>query len=577
MAGNYMKNIYFTPIRFSLAIFATSLALLLQPALAQGIGDDIPDIALEEIQKIQADAQTHYALAFSNLDDAEYIKTAEILQALIRDYGTHPMAHNAFFYLADIYSARLQGEQYFRSAIRVLQSFLRENPDSDKTLDAQLRIALIDYRYLNDFNAAISTLEDYFNSYSTKKYLESEKLQAQILLAKCYQKSGGFASEQKIWDSLMLTNPDADRTGRSRFLGELDNWKRLPGNGVTLYFHAGIPEATYRRVLKSAEGELAKLVAKFGHILPGPVEVYLYTKTDDLVAYTTSDQPQAIDGDKEIHLQPESIGDIPRLMAMVYSIALNARPKVDRHPLMRYGFDNAYSSGEADESLDYLAAKQLLLFDEAPGGTLFLGTSNFFGTTEYSVLVGSFCRYLLAKEHVDAFMKLYRGLYPNHETPMVEGAVQRFYNKTLDDLVEAWYESLTPVIAQVKSEVGSMTYDLKPVTIDLSTPEAALETWFQALRMGDYDALLQSSTPELNQILEEAKKAYEDKGIFKEIVIEQFVYPYYPTTYDIVRSGSLGNEAFIFRIGVVKDGKVISERDVPLRKINGKWYIDINP
>jgi hypothetical protein len=311
--------------------------------------------------------------------------------------------------------------------------------------------------------------------------------------------------------------------------------------------------------------------------MPGPVEVYLYVNTDDMVPYTASEEPLAIDGDREIHLQVERVADISHLMTMVYSIALNARPKSDRHPIMRDGFDNAWSNGYAGESIDTLAARQLLLFDEAPRGTLFLGTSTFFGSTEYGVLAGSFCKYLLAKEPVDAFMKLYKGLYPYHDSEMIEGAVKRLYNKTLDELVGAWYASLGSIIAQVRSEVGSMTYDLKPVKVDLSTPEATLATWFQALRMGDYDALMQSSTPELRQLLVDAKKAYEEKGIFKEIIVERFVYPYYPTACEVVSSGKLGNDIFIFKINVTKNKKVMDVKDVPIRKIAGKWYVDITP
>jgi len=576
--GNYMKHIIFIPIRLILITLMISFAFLLQPAYAQTTVGNAPGLTLDsEIRRIQDDAQYHYSKAFSDVDDSEYIKTAEILEGLVRDYGAEQTVQDAFFYLADIYSARLQGEQNFRSAIRVLKSFLQQNPGSSKTLDAQLKMALIYYRYLNEIDTAIQTLEKYFDSLSFFDYLESEKLQAQVLLAKCYQKSGNFANEKKLWDALVLTNPDADRTGRSKFLRELENWKRLPGNGVDLYFHVGIAEASYRNALKSAEDELGKLAAKFGKTMPGQVEVYLYVDTDDMVLYTASEEPLAMDGDREIHLQVDRIGDMPHLMAMVYSSALNARPKSDRHPIMRDGFDNAYSNGYAGESIDSLAARQLLLFDEAPKGTLFLGTSNFFGSTEYGVLAGSFCKYLLVKEPVDAFMKLYKGLYPYHDSEMIEAAVKRFYNKTFDELVGAWYASLSPMIAQIKTEVGSMTYDLSLVKVDLSTPEAALETWFQALRRGDYDALVQSSTPELGQLLEDARKAYEEKGIFKEIVVEQFVYPYYPTTYEVVRSGKLGEDIFIFKINIIKDKKVIDEKDVPLKKIDGKWYVDINP
>jgi hypothetical protein len=241
------------------------------------------------------------------------------------------------------------------------------------------------------------------------------------------------------------------------------------------------------------------------------------------------------------------------------------------------GFDMAFYPGRGGDSIDSLAALQLLLFDEAPRGAIFLGSSNFFGSTEYDRLAGSFCKYLLENESVDAFGKLYRGLFPRHDPEMVGDAFQRFYEKPLDSLVAAWYSSISPIIAEVKAEVGAIAYDLTPVEVDLSTPETALESWYQALRKGDFDALISASTPELAELLREAKAAYEEEGILKEVVVEQFVYPYYPTTYSITQSGELGKDIYVFKINVIKDDEVIDTKDVPLRKIGGKWYIDVNP
>ncbi len=559
-------------------IFVPAIFIIVGPSAshAQDMTSMLSPVS-EEIKTLQDEAQAHYSKAFSEADDREYNATAGILETLISQYGTDPATEEVYFYLADIYYARLQGSANCREAIRVLNKLLENIPGARKTLEAKLTIALIYYRYLNDLESATSTLDEYFDNLALYNYLESDKLQAQILLAKCYQKRGSYASEKKIWDALQITNPTADRTGRIRFLNEIKQWQRIPGESVDLFCKTDIPERTYRNTLQSAETELGKLVVKFGNKLPGKVEVYLYKNTDAMVLYTSLQEPLTLDGDREIHIAVDQVQQMPYLMAKIYSNALNYRSRNDRHPLMRSGFGMAYYKDPSGQSIDELAARQLFIFDKAPSGSVLLGESNFFGSNEYFQLAGSFCKFLIDNEPLDPFKHIYRSLYPHHTQEMVEDIFQRAYGKPFDKLVALWYASLNPIMAQVRSEAGALTFDLHSVDVDLSTSDSALASWYESLRMGDFDALMESSTPELRDLLKEAKKAYEDEGILQEIIIERFVYPYYPTTYRVIRSGELGADIVIYKISIIKDNKSIEEKDVTVKKISGKWYIDVNP
>jgi hypothetical protein len=566
----------FSRFIIGLIIFATMLPSA--TALAQPDNQPVAGSVQvnPEILRIQEEAQGHFTKAFGELDDEEYLETALIIEDLVRDYGDDPFVEDAYFYLADIYTARLQDEEYFDDAIRVLGELIRRRPGSDKCLDAQLKIANIHYRDRYDLEAAISALEEYFDMLPRYPYLESEKLQGQILLAKCYQKLGSFSAEKKVWDGLAVTNPAADRTGRLRFLNEIDDWKRIAGDRVTLFFHVGVAERSYKSAYARADAALADMIGTFGRELPCPVEVYLYTDAEDVAAYASIDEALALDRDREIHISTDQLDEMEYLAAYIYAGVLNSRARDEKYPLMRGGFEMAFYSGPGGEDIDQYAARHLLLFDESPRSSIFLRESTFFGSSEYERLAGSFCSYLIENEPVDAFMHLYRGLYPWHDADMVEAAFERHYRKSMDDVVAAWYSSLEPAIAEARSAVDAIDYDLSPVKVDLSTPDAALASWYEAMRKGDFDALMASSAPELRDLFLEAKQAYEEHDILEEVMIEEFVYPYYSTRYRVVNEGSLGGDIYIFKIEIVKDDEVIEDKNITLRKIGGKWFIDMN-
>jgi len=541
-------------------------------------GMDFTDNAVDpEILRIQEESQGHFRDAFSNLDNDEYLQTARIIEELLRDYGTDIFVKDAYFILADIYYARLQDGAHCRDAIRVLESFLETFPYRDECLDARMTIGFIYYRYLNELDSAVEVLNEYFDTLSYYTYLESEVLQAQLLLARCYQKQGKFGSEKKIWDGLIYTNPDADSYGRYRFLDDIENWKRLTGEGIVLYFQAGIPEGDYQAILSAAERELSGLEGIFAKNLPGMVELYLYTDTDTLAQYTHFDESFSVDNAGEIHMHAGGRDEMPQLMANVYSSALNMRPRDERHPLMKGGLDYFRYVDPLGNDVDSLAARHLSIFDNTPGASLLLRESTFYGSAEYDKLAGSFCAYLIENKPVREFINLYNGLYPKHTPEQVEAVFEKFYGRSMDDLVAEWYDALSPRIAEARLDRSISSYDRIPVELDLSTPKAALESWYEALRMGDYDALIGASAPDLVEMLKDARDAYEEEGIFEEVLIEEFVFPYYPTTYRVTSEGPIGDELYIFKIEIIMDGEVIEEKNVTLTRIKKKWYVGTNP
>ncbi len=527
-----------------------------------------------EIKRIQAEAQTHFQAAFRDIDQAEYLKTANLLEGLIKDYGADPYVQDAYFDLAEIYHSRLRQESYRPEAIRVLKKFLEVFPYSDKCLDAQLRIAVIYYRDLYELDNAVDALETYFDMLPLYQYLESEKLQGQLLLAKCYQRQGNFGQEKRVWDGIILSNPAADRTGRYKFLNNIAEWKRLPGEGIVLYFHTDVSQTDYQRVFTRAEDEIAGLEETFGATLPCPVALYLYDTPEQMSEYTSLETPLVIEADREIHLAVDQADEMPWLMAGAYAGALNSRPMSERHPLVKGGFGKAYYVDPAGVDIHYSASRLLMLFDKPPTSGLFTSESAFFGSAEYDRLAGSFCAYLIKNEPAEAFAKLYQGLYPRHDADTVENAFLKFYGKSMDTLISDWYQFLSPYMAKVKADRSEAAYDLSPVKIDLSSPRATLDTWYEALRKGDFDAFIGASVSQLSKLFKEARDAYEDEGIFNQVVIEEFVYPYYDTTFNVIQESPVGEEIYLFKIEIIKDGDVIEEKNVPLRKIGGKWYVD---
>lgn len=562
------------------AIVALILLTFLPSTYAVAVQDsaiDFADNAVDpEILQIQEESRGHFKNAFSNLDYDEYLQTARILEVLLRDHGTDIFVKDAYFILADIYYARLQDETYCRDAIRVLESFLETFPYRDECLDARMTISFIYYRYLNELDSAVEVLNQYFDTLSYYSYLESELLQAQLLLARCYQKQGKFGREKKIWDGLIHTNPDADSYGRYRFLNDIENWKRLSVEGIVVYFQAGIPEGDYQAILSAAERELSELESIFSNTLPYAVELYLYTDTDTLAQYTHFDESFSVDNAGEIHMHAAGRDEMPQLMTNVYSSALNMRARDVRHPLMKGGLDYFRYVDPSGNDIDSLAARHLSIFDDTPSASLLLRESAFYGSAEYDKLAGSFCAYLIENKPVKDFITLYNGLYPRHTPEQIEAIFELFYGRSMDDLVAEWYDALSPRIAEARLDRSISSYDRTPVELDLSTPEATLGSWYEALRMGDYDALIGASTPDLAELLKKAREVYEEEGIFDEVLIEEFVFPYYPTTYRVTSEGPIGDELYIFKIEIVKDGEVIEEKNVALTRIKKKWYVGTN-
>jgi hypothetical protein len=436
----------------------------------------------------------------------------------------------------------------------VLTKFTETFPYLDKSLDAQMTIGLINYRCLNELDNAIAAFELYFDMLPFHPYLESEKLQAQLLLAKCYQKKGDFGQEKKVWDGLVMSFANADSTGRFTFLSNIINWKRLTGDGVTVYFQSGISQGDYKDALERSEQELRRFEGLFGVSLPFHIELYLYADTTEMAQYTSLEEPLTVDGASEIHTTVDQAGMLPHLIAKVYSPALNSRPRAERHPLLRGGWDYCFYVDPSGEDVDTMAARYLAIFEEPPSSRLLLRESTFYGSVEYDNLAGSFCAYLIENKDVRHFAKLYQGLYPKHTPEMVEDLFGKIYGKPMDELVAEWYNSLRPLITQAKADMSVLSFDTVKVELDLSTPETTLAGYFEALRNGDYDALIDACIPELGAILGEARDAYVDEGIFDEIIIMDFIFPYFPNSYNILSEGPIADDLYFFKIAIVRSG-----------------------
>ena len=137
-----------------------------------------------------------------------------------------------------------------------------------------------------------------------------------------------------------------------------------------------------------------------------------------------------------------------------------------------------------------------------------------------------------------------------------------------------WQASLADDIAQVKAEVGTASAQAENVDIDLSTPQKALESWWNAYRNGDFDGLIASSTKDVSQMFKDARDLYIKQGIYEQVVQENFVRPFHNATMDILKEGQYAEDLYVFQVKINSDQP--QERSIVVRKEGSKWKIDSN-
>ena len=93
-----------------------------------------------------------YAVAERNWDEGNYRKAVELYQAVLDEYPSDPLAHEAHFRIGNTYYLFLQQE---REAILAFRELTRKDPSGPWGQKAQKRLGEIFEKRLEDYRQAI--------------------------------------------------------------------------------------------------------------------------------------------------------------------------------------------------------------------------------------------------------------------------------------------------------------------------------------------------------------------------------------------------------------------------------------
>jgi hypothetical protein len=406
----------------------------------------------------------------------------------------------------------------------------------------------------------------------------------------------------------VFSNPELDTEGRRDWLLESNDWFWLDDGQARLFFDNTISRDDYTECLVNIESSVAIAESTWG-LRQGPeIDIYLYKSSDQLFDYTTRSRGFSLPHDNEIHLSVDDIDDTEHLAGWLVSQRLNTRPDATVFPLLRAGL-NHYFMGTRPE-LDRLAAHYIYYYggEILDTGVLFPLSYDYTFSDEYTGMSASFLHYLLEEGRVSSsdLTEFYRLLWSNPRMmwapPMMAGLMSLNYSEgdvrswqhdaligpeELDDLfrivlridisaeIGAWQDTLQDEIAAVTAELGTISAQVERVDIDLSTPESSLESWWQAYRAGDFDGMIEASTPEIASVLTDARNIYIAQGVLDQVIVDYFIRPYRGATLTVLQDQPYGNELHVFEV-VIERGEASEYKTIVVRRSGSMWLVDEN-
>lgn len=107
-----------------------------------------------------SDPEALYNLGYSQLLNGNYAGSEENLRAFLQRYGSHPLAPNASYWLAETYFARGQ----YDTAVQEFSNTYKSYPQGEKAPDSLLKLGL-SLAELNELDAACATLSEMLNRF----------------------------------------------------------------------------------------------------------------------------------------------------------------------------------------------------------------------------------------------------------------------------------------------------------------------------------------------------------------------------------------------------------------------------
>jgi hypothetical protein len=552
-------------------------------------------------------AQTVLNDGLATMSEDTLRRAALMYEDIIENYSLDNRHFDAYFAAAYIYIEYLQTSSDYEHAQNLLTLLINNHPSNYAVVvDAMIQRAQLEYRCTRDFRAAQEDLSATLNNPALSEELGSRDIDAKVFLAKCRQKLGEYAMAKAIWDELAISNPELDTEGRSQWLTDSATWFVLNDAQVRLFFEQDVDRDTYTSCLAQLHQGLDQAQATWGMSQTAPVDVFLYASSDRLFDYTTRSRGFALPMDTEIHMSPSDMSQIGHLAGWVLSQELNSRPDETAFPFLRAGFLHYFLAPSSD--LDRSAARAIYYYGGSiPDYEIFFPLSfDYTYSDEYEILSASFLHYLIEDKSVGIpdLMKFYRLLWSRpisrYEPPATaalmsvinQGQVQNWGEQEVTpDKVYAlsstilgvdlqaefvsWQAYLASDIAAVQAELGAATPLAQDVQVDLSTPENALNTWWNAYKAGDFDALIRSSATDMAEVFADAKALYEQQGILDQVIMDSFVRPNRDASLTIVESGQFADDLWVFQVQIVRTSGT-EDATIVVRKEGNDWKIDSN-
>jgi len=266
---------------------------------------------------------------------------------------------------------------------------------------------------------------------------------------------------------------------------------------------------------------------------------------------------------------------------------------------------NHYFLADAGE-LDFEAAQEVFYYGGSLDATyiLFPISLDYTYTEEYAAMSASYLRYLIEDRNIpfSRIVQFHRFLWDDPgarwQGPLItelarlnpnlglttwqqtlvtpEQVMELFRNVLSIDMmteVDGWIVSLEPDIARWEAQLGSVAWSIPDVDIDLSSPENALDTWWNAYKTGNFEVMIRASSDEMAGYLEEAMDLYEDEGILEQVQIDQFL-NFRDAEMVIINSATAG-DLRVFEVQVMNDGTVAG-MTMLVRREGGSWKVDAN-
>jgi len=597
----------FTPV---LMLF---ILLLAGPAGSQDaevllLPADQPTGADSLAQQLES-ADTLFNDGLMTMNEDTLRRAAEAYEDITLSYPNDPRMFGGYFASAYIHMDYLQGLSDFEHAKSLMSLLINNHPSSSPDVaDAHIVLAHLEYRCLRNYREAQNHLSAVLNSGFLAAELGYRDMDVKVLLAKCRQKLGEYEKARVLWEQIYFTNPELDTEGRYKWIQDSNNWFLVDDGTIRLFFENGVERDDYTSCLARFREGLAIAESTWDLRAVTPVDIYLYKSTDSLFDHTLRSGGFALPVDGEIHMSFQDYSDIYHLAGWVVSQRINIRPEETTFPLLRAGFDHYFLAPR--QELDELAAREIYYYGGviADTGLLFPLSFDYTFSDEYNAMSASFLHYLIEEGRVstDRLKMVHRLLRDNPQNRWVpplmaglmslsyeEGGVARWAQgllvspEQLDDLfrivlgvdlsgeIAAWQQSLASDIAAVQAELGSLSADVQRVDIDLTTPEDALRSWWEAYRSGDFDGMIESSTREMADLLEQAREIYRAQGVLDQVIIDYFVRPYRSSRMVVTQVSTYADNIYVFETQIER-GAEVEQRTIVVRLENGLWKVDAN-